>query len=175
MRKIAIITVMLFSVGCLYEQVLYAQEDQREASSPIFFAAPVVETVWYGRVAPSIGFGVALGTEGKISIGLKTIYATPLTEDDLTTLEITLFFRFYLTAADTVTVYPRGLFAQITYGTAIFSRGGEISFPARGGAISIGVTAGWRFPLGSRFFVEPYIRAGYPYYGGAGLSAGVRF
>ena len=176
MRKIAVTAVILISAACLY-----AQENQRDISyhdmsRPFFFAAPSVEAVWYGRTPPSIGYGFALGSEGNVfigtaSIGLKGIYAVPLAEDDLTTLEVTIFFRIYMPWADTAD----GFFAQLTYGFALFSWDGRIQLLAESGMISLGVTAGWRFPLGSRFFIEPYIRAGYPYYGGAGLSTGIRF
>ena len=171
MRKIAVIAVVLISAQCLY-----AQEGQNMTSRPVFFAAPAIETVLYGRRPPSIGYGFALGAEDAVfksmaSMGLKGIYATPLSGEDLTTLEITLFFRMYLSRADTVS----GLFAQLTYGFAAFSWDNKISLPAESGMISLGITAGWRVPLGSRFFIEPYIRAGYPYYGGFGLSTGVRF
>ena len=166
MRKIAIIAAILFSAGCLY-----AQEGYDEISSPSFFAAPVIETVWYGRTSPSIGYGFSIGSEGIISIGLKGIYAMPLAEFEITTLEVTLFFRVYLPVTGPVS----GFFTQLTYGFAVFSRENQISLPADGGTFSLGLTAGWRFPIGSRFFIEPYIRGGYPYYGGAGLCAGVRF
>jgi hypothetical protein len=34
---------------------------------------------------------------------------------------------------------------------------------------------GWRFLFGGHFFIEPAVRAGYPYFAVAGLSAGARF
>ena len=148
---------------------MHAQENQQETTRRTFFAAPVIETVLYGRKPPSIGLGFALGSEDKVSLGLKGIYAIPLAEEDFTTIEITIFFRVYTSAT------ASGFFAQLTYGSSIFSGKSAVSLPAEGGLISIGITAGWRIPLGSRFFIEPYIRAGYPYYGGIGLSTGVTF
>ena len=148
-----------------------AQEDQQEMQYYSFFAAPIVEAMMYGRAPPSIGYGFAIGMEDSISLGLKGIYAMPLERYDLTTLEITIFFRVYLFSAGAAS----GLFAQLTCGFAVFSWENKIELPAEGGTISFGITTGWRFPLGNHFFIEPYLRGGYPYYGGLGLSAGVRF
>ena len=93
-RKIAIIAVIFFPAASLY-----AQESRSEAlpetSRPLFFVAPVAEAVWYGRALPSMGFGLALGTEGKVSMGLKGIYAMPLALQEVTTIEITLLLRLY--------------------------------------------------------------------------------
>ena len=170
LTRYLIITVLFFLTVNLHADVR-AQESNREASTSLFFAAPVVEAVMYGRTPPSIGYGFALGTEDIVSLGLKGIYVIPTDQYDLTTLEMTIFLRIYLFPASTVS----GLFAQLTYGFAVFSWENKIELPADGGSFSIGITAGWRFSLGSRFFIEPYIRGGYPYYGGLGLSAGVRF
>ena len=170
MHKLVAITIILISAATLHAQDVRAQENGREASSLLFFAAPVAEVVVYGKMAPSIGYGFAIGTEDRVSVGLKGIYAMPVLQEDITALEITIFFRVYLTQSDV-----SGLFAQLTYGFAVFSGESKISIPAEGGTFSIGITAGWRFPLGSRFFIEPYLRGGYPYYGGLGVSAGVRF
>ena len=160
-KRIAVFIIISISVS-----VMHAQTDQ-----PLFFAAPVAEVVWYGITPPSMGLGFALGTEDIVSMGLKGIYTMPFSQNDVTVFEITIFLRIYLPITDTVS----GLFAQLTYGAAIFSADAPVSLPAEGGAFSIGLTAGWRFLLGSRYFAEPYIRVGYPYYGGAGLCAGVRF
>ncbi|MDR0313634.1 MAG: hypothetical protein LBI14_08545 [Treponema sp.] len=39
----------------------------------------------------------------------------------------------------------------------------------------IGIRAGFRLPLGQRFYLEPYGRLGYPFAYGLGVMAGVRF
>jgi hypothetical protein len=48
-------------------------------------------------------------------------------------------------------------------------------FPPKISSTSAGVMLGRRFLLGGRWYVEPYLRAGYPYVAGAGASAGFRF
>jgi len=167
--KILTIKIFAIAVTLLSALCLHAQENRSEAPRSVFFAAPAIEAVMYGRTPPSMGYGFALGSEGRVSLGLKGMYVMPLEEHDITTLEITLFFRVYMKEE------ASGLFAQFTYGAAIFLGESAVLLPAEKGAFSIGITAGWRFPLGSRFFIEPYIRGGYPYYGGIGLSTGARF
>jgi len=44
-------------------------------------------------------------------------------------------------------------------------------FPAFSGGISIG----WRFNLGERWYIEPAARGGYPHIWGGGITAGIRF
>ena len=178
MRKIAIIIVILLSAANLY-----AQENQADISPPFMFAAPVLETVWYGRTSSAMGFGITLGSEDTVSIGLKWLYALSLAEYDITTFELTIFLRLYLSEylSEFLPVYLStkesisGLFAQLNCGAAVFSGDGSISLPEEGGTFTIGITAGWRFLFEPRYLIEPYIRVGYPYFGGAGVSAGMRF
>ena len=170
--KLSIFAVLLFLAATICAQESQ-REPQRNTPPPVFFAAPVVEAMGYGRMVPSMGYGLALGTEDKVSIGLKGIYAASIEEADenIAALEITFFVRLYLSEADTI----GGLFAQLSYGFAVFSQNEEITLPAESASISAGITAGWRFLPGNNFFIEPYIRAGYPYIIGAGLSVGVIF
>jgi hypothetical protein len=78
-------------------------------------------------------------------------------------------FRFYLSSAKNNT----GLFLQAEGGIVLFAHEKlEITeyFAPVGG-----LSAGWRFPLGTRWYIEPAIRGGYPYLFGASLTAGFRF
>jgi hypothetical protein len=71
---------------------------------------------------------------------------------------------------------PSGPFIQFSGGPVIFARGEKnITMPSDTVRLSAGFSLGWRFLLGTYFFIEPAIRAGYPYIAGVGLSAGVRF
>jgi hypothetical protein len=61
-----------------------------------------------------------------------------------------------------------GLFIQ-------FEAGAFISFEEKGVTpmIKSGLAAGYRLPLGSSFYIEPYGRAGYPFAFGLGAMAGI--
>jgi hypothetical protein len=63
-----------------------------------------------------------------------------------------------------------GLFIQ-------FNTGAFIALEKKGitPMVMSGLAAGYRIPLGSSFYVEPYGRAGYPFAFGLGLMAGICF
>jgi hypothetical protein len=80
------------------------------------------------------------------------------------TLEPELFVRWYFWALKDLSV-----FAQAGLGTSVIFEDGA-PHPAVLGDIS----AGLRIPLG-QWYVEPYLRTGYPLIWSAGLGAGYRF
>ena len=85
-------------------------------------------------------------------------------------MEITVFARYYPLAAKAYT----GPFIQINTGVVFFSRA-HIAFPpADVIGFSTGIAAGWRFPMGKRWYIEPSVRAGYPYIAGAGVAFAYR-
>jgi len=88
--------------------------------------------------------------------------------DGITVLEPNAFFRWYLLNPE-----HRGLFAQINAGAnIIFIEGQSIyNTPI---AFVFDVRAGYRLPFAKNFYVEPYIRGGYPVVWGAGVILGMR-
>jgi len=63
-----------------------------------------------------------------------------------------------------------GFFAQADAGAYLVLEEGELTPLFLGG-----LRAGFRLPLGSSFYIEPYGRGGYPFVFGIGLLAGLRF
>jgi len=63
-----------------------------------------------------------------------------------------------------------GLFFQ-------FNMGAFIALEEKGitPMVMSGLAAGYRIPLGTSFYIEPYGRAGYPFAFGLGAMAGIRF
>jgi hypothetical protein len=134
------------------------------------WVCPVFESGWYGVSGMAIGGGAALGYGDRLAFGLKTIYWNDL--KDLRALELNFLARFYCFSR----AAPSGLFIQFSGGPVIFAEGTHtIAVPSDSVTISAGLSLGWRFLLGGRFFIEPAVRAGYPYFAVAGLSAGARF
>jgi hypothetical protein len=85
-----------------------------------------------------------------------------------TTIEPTIFVRWYF--LDPRLTYT-GLFVQGELGMA-FALAWDTTVPF----ISIGLAAGYRLPLQhGDYYVEPYIRVGYPYIIGIGVKTGGRF
>ena len=84
------------------------------------------------------------------------------------TLEATALFRWYFWRGSVGSSHT-GWFAQANLGVSLFraERGTPIGFVAE-------ARAGYRKPLGERFFIEPYVRFGHPVMLGAGVLGGVR-
>ncbi|MDR1306244.1 MAG: hypothetical protein LBK74_01545 [Treponema sp.] len=134
-----------------------------------FFAAPVIQTALFSSSGPAFGGGLAAGygyDDG--AMGLRALYFADA--HGFTTLEFCLFLRVYPLPRNNAS-----FFVQIDAGTALFALDGAFTVHNGDGRISAGLSAGWRFPLSARWYVEPAVRAGYPYIAGAGLSAGFRF
>jgi len=80
-------------------------------------------------------------------------------------IESAIFYRAYFPEND-----HSGFFVQPYAGVFVIFEDGEITpLPL------LGVGGGYRFLLGSSFYLEPVGRLGYPYAFGIGLVAGMRF
>ena len=104
-----------------------------------------------------------------INIGARAVYFADV--ESVHALEVAVFMRFFIFRSHA----ESGLFVQLNAGGVAFVRDEAISLPTDIGSLSAFLTAGWRFLFGSRFFIEPTVRAGYPYTIGTGISGGVRF
>ncbi|MCL1815181.1 MAG: DUF3575 domain-containing protein [Treponema sp.] len=145
-----------------------AQTADQSGERQDIFIAPLAEVIGYSRQGPSFGGGFALGAGDGIAVGMRFLYA--IDTEDVHTMEMTVFTRFYLRRSEACT----GPFVQINIGAAIFDLKHTASPPAEVGAPSAGIAAGWRFPLGKRWYIEPAIRLGYPYIAGAGAAFAFR-
>jgi len=145
-------------------------QDQIKQSEDIWFC-PGAEIALYSPVSLSYGGGITIAYGSGTSIGIKASWFFDQS-GQVNVLELNILFRLYVNGASA----RSGLFIQFTGGPAIYYNNYENVFlPAKIGMISAGLAVGWRFLLGNFFFIEPSIRAGYPYIAGAGLSAGVHF
>ena len=132
-----------------------------------FYIGLIAEGAGYTRFYNAFGGGITFGgCFNRVGAGLNLLYA--LDGEGLTFFEAAVHFRYYFFRER----INSGLFAQAEGGIVMFTH--EL-FDAFHFVPAIGLRVGWRFLLGSRFFVEPNARGGYPYIWGAGLSAGVRF
>lgn len=141
-----------------------------------FWLCPSLEAAFYNSSGTPEGVGLALGYGSGISIGMKMVWFLPRFEeiisDDVSVLEINFLVRFYFSGKKAYS----GAFLQFFGGPALFfCRENGFSVPSDIGAFSIGMGFGWRFLIKEKWIIEPYIRGGYPYLAGAGLSAGIRF
>jgi len=150
------------------EVVRHDSPPMHSTVKPDFFIAPLAEVIGYGLENPSFGAGFALGAGNGVAIGARFFYT--IDSESLHTIELAVFLRLYLRGHEVCT----GPFVQIIIGAALHThKHGALAF-AGSGAISAGIAAGWRFPLGKRWYIEPSVRAGYPYIAGVGVSFAFR-
>ena len=164
------VLVCLFVIICSLACFPLQAQDKAGQREDIWFS-PSFDMAMYSPFGVSSGVGIAIGYGSGTSIGLKAAWLFNV-DGQVNFMELNALFRVYLSEGQT----NSGLFIQIAGGPAIFfGKDENVSFPAILGIPSFGVTAGWRFIMGKYFFLEPSIRAGYPYIAGISLSAGVRF
>ena len=111
--------------------------------------------------------GTALGFEYKLpshfAIGLTVTGSSNFS--GFSVIEPTVFLRGYIQKEEN-----SGFFLQIDVGPfIIFEEGKTIPM------FEVGARGGYRFILGSSFYIEPYGRLGYPFAFGIGAIAGICF
>jgi len=134
------------------------------------WVCPGTEIAMFSFSGVAFGGGLTLGYGNGASIGIKAAYFLDAI-GNITTLELNFLFRLYLLGA----AYCSGPYIQISGGPTYFSKDNNLSLPSEFGAISAGLSFGWRFLLGRFLFIDPVIRGGYPYLVGGGLFAGFHY
>jgi hypothetical protein len=168
--KITFLLILISALG-----IIPASAQNKSALPEDMWVCPVLESGFYSFSNPALGSGAALGYGDKVAFGFKVLYWNDF--NDLRSLELNFLARFYLPGLFRSTAAASsGLFVQFNGGPVFFARDeNSIAMPSEVGTFSAGLSLGWRFLFGRFFFVEPAVRAGYPYIIGAGVSGGVRF
>jgi len=151
--------------------IVSEETDSPPAKNRGFFIALLAEGSGYTRYNTAFGGGVTLGGSynGK-GLGISLLYAQDA--EKFMFLEALAHFRYYLSFLSRAKINT-GLFLQAEGGVVLCA---YEKLEIAGYWVPVaGLSAGWRFPLGTRWFIEPAVRGGYPYIFGAGLSAGMRF
>jgi len=179
MKKILLLIFIMFiaalpSFSQEEEPVKIPRDENMEPDQKLIFGdfwiGPSIEAAMYNSGTFNIGGGISFGYGKGASIGLKTVYLFD-NENNTNILELMFLLRFYFFGRD----YCSGLFIQIMGGQSLFFRQDEMSIPTRWGIFNAGINLGWRFHIGKLFYIEPIIRAGYPYFLGFAVSCGVHF
>jgi hypothetical protein len=147
-----------------------AQTAEQSSRDFVLFITPLAEVIGYGRKNPSIGGGFAFGLDDGVAIGIRCLFAFEQDGEGVNTMEMTAMVRYYLRGLAAYT----GPFVQLNLGPVLFAYQNAAFVPAEEGSFSVGLAFGWRFPLGNYWFIEPAVRAGYPYMYGAGLAIAFR-
>jgi len=165
-EKSAFLRIFVFCLMLLMTGFVFAQGEE-EPVRQAFFASALAETIGYSRESAAFGGGLALGWGTGSAFGVRFLFAAD--PESFFFMEFLFFMRFYIQGSD----YNTGPFAQFNAGPVLYS----LDKPERSGygQLSAGLTAGWRFPFGQFWFVEPALRVGYPYIWGGGVCAGFRY
>jgi len=144
---------------------LFAQDDPKIAFAyGIEMNGYSMDGQAYGMVM-GFDFDLPWRFAGGINLTASTDYSNSV-------LEPSVFFRFYVFNEN------RGLFAQADLGFALMSDFNNVLISNDNKNITtiflIGLRAGYRFPFGRMCYAEPYVRAGYPFFTGAGFILGYR-
>jgi len=140
-------------------------------TSGSFWISSGIETAMYSRTSLCYGGSFTFAYGKGVSVGFKAAYFLNF-ENRIDVLELGFLLRFYLRGS----FASSGPFIQFSGGQALFIRPKDcLTIPAQWGAMYGGADAGWRFILGNTFFIEPFIRGGYPYIAGGGLLVGLVF
>jgi hypothetical protein len=143
-------------------------QPEREPGGPAWFAlslAPEVNMASDDKTGQPLGFGGRIGFEAGISDGLSVGAASTVSYNarNLVLIDGSLSLRWYPLGRGALRLF----LAAETGLSALYMRGKPVVWTGLG-AFSVGL----RVSLG-RLFVEPYIRAGYPFMLGAGVAVGV--
>jgi len=183
MKKCFLLAMIVFSSAAGFAQAGGQAANDRLLAAPAqrgdFWICPGAETALYSYSGPSAGGSFAAAYGSKFSIGFKAAWFFDM-NNALDALEFNFLLRYYLgrpsTEGNSAAGSSAGPYLQLTGGPVLFfDKEESASVPANWGRVSAGLAFGWRFLLGKLFFVEPYIRGGYPYIAGAGVSAGMHF
>jgi len=132
------------------------------------WVCPGAEIAMFSFSGAAYGGGMTLGYGNGAAIGIKAAYFLDAL-GNISTLELNFLLRFYLLGAASIS----GPYIQLSGGPTYFSKDSDLSLPSEFGAISAGLSFGWRFLIGRFLFIDPVIRGGYPYLVGGGLFAGI--
>jgi len=148
------------------------------------YIGPFAELVGYSRYSIATGGGIIFGKNfNGMGIGLRLLYAQD--PEEFGFLEALAHLRFYLSSERWDNA---GIFLQFEGGAVLFFFGGADYYYSGGEkhhydlpdtnlsySFAGGLCVGWRLMVTSWWYVEPYIRVGYPYIIGAGLTTGIRY
>jgi hypothetical protein len=137
-----------------------------------FYIALFAAGLGYTRYSAALGGGLMLGGSFEtIGTGLSLLFAQDA--EKFITMEALAHLRLYMLFLSDAK-NSTGLFIQAEGGVALFVHS-EPENTTTMFTAAAGLCAGWRIPLGARWYIEPAIRGGFPYIFGGSLAAGYRF
>jgi hypothetical protein len=173
LRKFLLLAVFFI----LFTNFAYAQEENLTEeinteksliARPDFWVGFGFNTAFYNTSGLSVGFNLAVGYGSGSSIGFMASYF--LNDSDSSILEFDLLLRFYLLGKNAFL----GPFLQAVGGASLANYSVSMNIPSNTGVFNAGLGFGWRLIDVNKYYWEPSIRVGYPYYCCIVLSIGIR-
>jgi len=163
--KKPLFAVFLFFFCCL---CIFAQDDapEPEYKKRAFTYGAQMNMNFSQSFAGGAVLGIDFFLPKRFSTGVN-FAANAYLNGQSNVLEPSVMLRYYfIPLAD----QHSGFFVQLDLGASLTANHDAISLQLLGG-----VRSGYRFTFGNIFFIEPYIRAGYPFLAGAGFTFGYRY
>ncbi|WP_461257932.1 hypothetical protein [Treponema sp. R80B11-R83G3] len=150
--------IILLAVLVLAGMNLYAQENK---------AALGIGLEWNMNSRKDFGGGAAFGFDYTLprSLALGLNFCASYNFTNAVVFEVADMIRWYFMGKG-----HTGFFLQADLGAFLMLEDGELSPYFLGG-----LRGGYRLPLGSSFYLEPYGRIGYPFIFGIGVMTGYKF
>jgi hypothetical protein len=160
MRQFLAFILLLFAPFIVFAQdAAFAMGGEVNMNAPSSFAAGF-NYYFDINIGKNFAAGFILGT----SRGFDDFSLFP----QINVYEGSLLFRWYFLGKG-----QRGFFAQAEGGGYLAIQKMSVYGFEFNPMFTAGLRGGYRLPLG-RFYLEPFVRAGYPFAAGAGLMLGVR-
>jgi len=172
-RKFLLLACLLiFFANFAYAQEENSAEEDNTVKSliekPDFWIGLGYHIAFYDPSGLSLGANLTAGYGSGTSIGFIASYYLNTSYSNV--LELDLLLRFYLSGKNAFF----GPFLQIVGGASLINYDFAINIPSNTGIFNAGLGFGWRLIAVDRFFWEPSVRVGFPYYCCFTLTIGIR-
>lgn len=163
--SLSIKNILLFLTLLVLFPALTVFAQDSAATGEDFWISAGADAAMFSISNIAYGGGLALGYGKGVSIGFKAAWFFDGARE-VKSLEFNVLLRWFIMGASS------GPFLQINAGPVFFAKNESMKIPSEFGAVSAGLSFGWRFRFGRFWFVEGAIRGGYPFIAGCGIFAG---
>ena len=160
--------ILVFLAFFILFPALTAFAQDRTVEREDFWISGGADVAMFSVTNIAYGGGLALGYGKNVSIGFKAAWFFDGAKE-VNSMEFNILLRWFFIRASS------GPFFQFNGGPVFFAKDESMKIPSEFGAISAGLSFGWRFRFGKYWFVEGAVRGGYPFIAGGGIFAGCCF
>jgi len=158
-KQILLFTLIFTRALASFAQETPAPEIQKSGNIAFSYGADINM-----NSAQLFAYGAVLGVDFNLPMRFSTGLFVTASSNGLSNnvIEPSVMARYYL-------FEKYRFYIQLDLGVSILAEDENINF-----LFLAGVRSGYRFHIGDIFFIEPFLRAGYPFLAGAGVILGYR-